>query len=133
MLHQGQCHPLWLAFLQGAHSPTQKISPPENKVLVTQTMCNCGTWDICKKLTIKSHFLGNSYYTNQVYSFYFAWIFSPLTMQFRYILKVGLERMSELLRVREPWLKFGHEYSPYQSSDGSRISYSFQTTVHWIR
>ena len=34
---------------------------------------------------------------------------------------VGLERMSELSRVREPWLKFGHEYSPYQSSDSSRI------------
>ena len=46
---------------------------------------------------------------------------------------LGLERMPELLRVREPWLKFGHEYSPYQSSDGSQISYLFQTTVHWIR
>jgi len=37
--------------------------------------------------------------------------------------QLGLERMSELSRVHEPWLKFGHEYSPYQSSDGSQISY----------
>jgi len=43
---------------------------------------------------------------------------------------VGLKRMSNLLRVCKPFLKFGHKYWPYQSSDGLRILYVFQRTVN---
>jgi len=62
-----------------------------------------------------------------ILSYIYIYIFEEQTnkdvciLEIALVTNVGLERMFELSRVGEPWLKFGHEYSPSLCSGGSQI------------
>ena len=90
-----------------------------------------------RRLTIFRHYGGGGniyiffikfFNTFQNYCCNIMLLYRDTCMYFMYAIQINileLERVFELSRVLETWLKFRHEYSPYQCSGGSRMKHVF--------